>query len=73
MTKVRFPALKDIMMSKRKPFENRTVDSRESKDIETTECSLPPARGGGMIIEGESSEEKVEKLIEKLKTEAKVI
>ena len=73
MTKVRFPALKDIMMSKRKPFENRTVDSRESKDIETTECSLPPARGGGMIIEGESCEEKVEKLVEKLKTEAKVI
>ena len=35
--------------------------------------SLPPARGGGMIIEGESSEDKVDKLIEKLKTEAKVI
>ena len=73
MTKVRFPALKDIMMSKRKPFENKTVDAVESNDVETAECSLPPARGGGMIIEGESSEEKVEKLIEKLKTEAKVI
>ena len=34
---------------------------------------LPPARGGGMIIEGESSEDKVDKLIEKLKTEAKLI
>ena len=27
MNKVRFPALKDIMMSKRKPFENKNVDS----------------------------------------------
>ena len=51
MTKVRFPALKDIMMSKRKPFENKTVESVESNDVETAECSLPPARGGGMIIE----------------------
>ncbi len=73
MTKVRFPALKDIMMSKRKPFENKEVPVNDGNDIQTNECSLPPARGGGVIIDGESSEEKVDKLIVKLKTEAKVL
>tara|TARA_B100001250_G_scaffold88425_1_gene73235 strand:- start:794 stop:1555 length:762 start_codon:yes stop_codon:yes gene_type:complete len=73
MNKVRFPALKDIMMSKRKPFVNKDVDAAQGNDVQTTECSLPPARGGGMIIEGESTEEKVTKLMEKLKTEAKVL
>ena len=73
MTKVRFPALKDIIMSKRKPFENREISVDESNDVQTNECSLPPARAGGMIIDGDSAEEKVTKLIEKLKTEAKVL
>ena len=73
MTKVRFPALKDIMMSKRKPFENKNVDSIDSNDALTSEYSLPPARDGGVMIEGEDAEEKINKLIEKLKMEAKVI
>mgnify|MGYP001351813857 CR=1 FL=1 len=73
MTKVRFPALKDIMMSKRKPFENKEAPLEIVNDIKTNECSLPPTRGGGVIIEGETAEEKVDKLIEKLKTEAKVL
>ena len=73
MNKVRFPALKDIMMSKRKPFENRDVESADSNDIITSESSLPPAKDGGEIIEGESAEEKVDKLLEKLKMEAKVL
>ena len=73
MTKVRFPALKDIMMSKRKSFENRSVSASEENDVETIECSLPPARDGGLIIDGESPEEKVDKLLEKLKMEAKVL
>ena len=73
MNKVRFPALKDIMMSKRKPFENKNVDSIDSNDALTSESSLPPARDGGEIIDGEHDEDKVNKLIEKLKMEAKVI
>jgi|TARA_B100000073_G_scaffold3603_1_gene2930 electron transfer flavoprotein beta subunit len=73
MNKVRFPALKDIMMSKRKPFENKNVDSIDSNDALTSESSLPPARDGGEIIDGENAEDKVNKLIEKLKMEAKVI
>ena len=73
MNKVRFPALKDIMMSKRKPFENKNVDSIDSNDALTSESSLPPARDGGEMIDGENDEDKVNKLIEKLKMEAKVI
>ena len=73
MNKVRFPALKDIMMSKRKPFENKNVDSIDSNDVVTSESSLPPARDGGEIIDGEDVEDKVNKLIEKLKMEARVI
>ena len=73
MNKVRFPALKDIMMSKRKPFENKKVDSIDSNDPITSESSLPPARDGGEMIDGENAEDKVNKLIEKLKMEAKVI
>ena len=73
MNKVRFPALKDIMMSKRKPFENKNVDSIDSNDAITSESSLPPARDGGEMIDGENAEDRVNKLIEKLKMEAKVI
>jgi len=73
MTKVRFPALKDIMMSKRKSFENRNISASEENDVKTIECSLPPARGGGLILDGETPEEKVDKLLEKLKMEAKVL
>ena len=73
MNKVRFPALKDIMMSKRKPFENKNVDSIDSNDALTSESSLPPARDGGEMIDGENAEDKVNKLIEKIKMEAKVI
>ena len=73
MNKVRFPALKDIMMSKRKPFKNKNVDSIDSNDALTSESSLPPARDGGEMIDGENAEDKVNKLIEKLKMEAKVI
>ena len=73
MNKVRFPALKDIMMSKRKPFENKNVDSIDSNDAVTSKSSLPPARDGGEMIDGENAEDKVNKLIEKLKMEAKVI
>ena len=73
MNKVRFPALKDIMMSKRKPFENKSVDSIDSNDVVTSESSLPPARDGGEIIDGEDVEDKVNQLIDKLKMEAKVI
>ena len=62
-----------IMMSKRKPFVNKDVDAAQGNDVQTAECSLPPARGGGMIIEGETTEDKVTKLMEKLKTEAKVL
>ena len=44
-----------------------------NNDALTSESSLPPARDGGEMIDGENAEDKVNKLIEKLKMEAKVI
>ena len=66
-------AQKDMTMSKRKSFENRNISASEENDVKTIECSLPPARGGGLILDGETPEEKVDKLLEKLKMEAKVL
>lgn len=73
MNVVRRAALKDIMASKRKPIEYREVSSSESIDMENVEDSLPPARGGGKLIEGETAEQKVDELIRLLREEAKII
>lgn len=73
LNKVRFPALKDIMFSKRKPFENRPVAEAAGPDLPCTAASLPPARGGGEIIDGETPAAKVATLLGKLRTEAKVL
>ena len=73
MNVVRRAALKDIMASKRKPIEYREVALSESIDMENVEDSLPPARGGGKLIEGETSEQKVDELIRLLREEAKII
>jgi len=73
MNIVRRAALKDIMASKRKPIEYRDVSSTESIDMENIEDSLPPARGGGRMIKGETAEQKVDELIRLLREEAKII
>ncbi|MEC9354244.1 MAG: electron transfer flavoprotein subunit beta/FixA family protein [Candidatus Thermoplasmatota archaeon] len=73
LNKVRFPALKDIMFSKKKPFENRAVPAATGPDLACAQVSLPPARGGGEIIAGKTPSEKVETLLSKLRTEAKVL
>jgi len=73
LNKVRFPALKDIMFSKKKPFENRAVPAATGPDLTCAQASLPPARGGGEIIDGKTPAEKVTTLLSKLRTEAKVL
>jgi len=73
LVKVRFPALRDIMMAKRKPFENRDVAEAGAGDLLPTAAELPLARAGGRLIEGETVAEKVEELVNLLKTEAKVL
>ena len=73
LNKVRFPALKDIMFSRKKPFENRPVPAAAGPDLACAQASLPPARGGGEIINGKTPAEKVATLLGKLRTEAKVL
>ena len=73
MNVVRRAALKDIMASKKKLIEYRDVASIDAIDMENVEDFLPQARAGGKMIEGETSEQKVDELIRLLREEAKII
>ena len=73
MNVVRRAALKDIMASKKKLIEYRDVASINAIDMENVEDFLPQARAGGKMIEGETSEQKVDELIRLLREEAKII
>ncbi|MDH5643550.1 MAG: electron transfer flavoprotein subunit beta/FixA family protein [Gemmatimonadota bacterium] len=66
----RYPALRGIMMAKKKPLEVKSVEVMTG-GLEVLELSLPPARPEGRIV-GEGPEA-VPALIEALKTEAKVL
>ncbi len=66
----RYPALKGIMMAKKKPLEVRDVELT-SGGIEVVTLTLPPERQGGRIV-GEGADA-VPALIEALRTEAKVL
>ncbi len=66
----RYPALRGIMMAKKKPLEVRDV-SCDSVQVELLSLELPPARAAGRIVgEGVAG---VGALIEVLKSEAKVL
>jgi electron transfer flavoprotein beta subunit len=78
----RYASLPGIMKAKKKPLETKKLadlglDPEEvGKAGERThilKVALPPARQAGKIIEGETSEEKAEKLAKLLREEAKVI
>ena len=73
MNVVRRAALKDIIGSKKKPIEYRDVALIDTVDMESVEDFLPPARGGGKMIEGETAEQKVDELIRLLREEAKIL
>ncbi len=66
----RYPALRGIMMAKRKPVDEKQVDI-ENPQIEILSFEYPPARKGGQIV-GEGVEA-VPELTRLLKEEAKVI
>jgi electron transfer flavoprotein beta subunit len=66
----RYPALKGIMMAKKKPLEVKPV-SLETGGLEVLELALPPERKEGRIV-GEGADA-VPALIEALQTEAKVL
>ncbi|MCZ6760826.1 MAG: electron transfer flavoprotein subunit beta/FixA family protein [Gemmatimonadetes bacterium] len=66
----RYPALRGIMMAKKKPLEVRDV-SCDLVQVELLSLELPPARAAGRIVgEGVAG---VGALIEVLKSEAKVL
>jgi electron transfer flavoprotein beta subunit len=66
----RYPALKGIMMAKKKPLEVKPI-SLETSGVEVLELALPPERKAGRIV-GEGADA-VPALIEALQTEAKVL
>lgn len=72
----RYPSLPGIMKAKKKPIESLDLDDLDLEDLEglTTKQSifLPQPKAGGRILEGEPVE-KVQALIQALRTEAKVI
>jgi electron transfer flavoprotein beta subunit len=74
----RYPSLPGIMKAKKKPLDELEIDDLDidEDDVEpktkTLEVFLPPARGAGKVLEGET-EDKVKELVSLLRTEAKVI
>jgi len=66
----RYPALRGIMMAKKKPLDVKDVEVGD-QHIEVLELALPPARKEGRIV-GEGVDA-VQALVEALKNEAKVI
>ena len=78
----RYPNLKGIMGAKKKPQHRKTladlgIDPQtvgtQGSQIDYLSFAPPPERKPGVIIEGQSVEEKVEKLVRLLHEEAKVI
>lgn len=72
----RYPSLKGIMASKKKPIVTKTAaDLKLSSEykIEVVEFEPPPARPPGRIIEGEEPEQKAVALVKALHEEIKVI
>ena len=66
----RYPALRGIMMAKKKPLDVREV-AVSAQGMEVLELALPPARKEGRIV-GERADA-VPALVDALKNEAKVI
>lgn len=72
----RYPSLKGIMASKKKPIDTKELKdlgvSLESK-IQVDGFESPPERPSGKVIEGESAQEKAASLANALHNEIKVI
>ena len=66
----RYPALRGIMMAKRKPIDEKQVEIAAPK-IEIVQMEYPPTRQGGKIV-GEGADA-VSDLVKLLRDEAKVI
>ncbi|MCS6971629.1 MAG: electron transfer flavoprotein subunit beta/FixA family protein [Turneriella sp.] len=69
----RYPSLKGIMASKKKPIESKTADISAETKIEVLGFEPPPARPAGRIIDGADAAEKARALVKALREEIKVI
>lgn len=68
----RYPTVRDIMQSKRKPIETRPAAAVEaSAAMQVLETNPKPKRAGGKIVEGETVSEAVANAVRMLKDEAK--
>ena len=74
----RYPSLPGIMKAKKKPLEKLELDDldMDEEDVEaktkTVDRFLPPVKGEGKILAGETSQQ-VKELVSLLQSEAKVI
>ena len=78
----RYASLPGIMKAKKKPLEEKTLQDlgldasefgKDKRKLKVVELNPPPERKPGKIIDGETPEEKAEKLAKLLHEEAKVI
>lgn len=68
----RYPTVRDIMQSKRKPIETRSAAAAEAPAaMRVLETSPKPKRAGGKIVEGETAAEAVANAVRMLQDEAK--
>lgn len=73
----RYASLKGIMAAKKKNITETNAATlgvqSAASSVELVSAEYPPARQGGRIIDGASAQEKVSKLVEALRSEAKVL
>ena len=73
----RYASLKGIMAAKKKTINETNAAAlgvqTDGATVELVGAEYPPARQGGRIIDGASPQEKVSKLVDALKNEAKVL
>jgi electron transfer flavoprotein beta subunit len=69
----RYPSLKGIMASKKKPIESKPVNISAETKIEVLGFEPPPARPAGRTIEGADAAAKAKELVKGLREEIKAI
>lgn len=69
----RYPSLKGIMASKKKPIDSKTANIAAETKIEVIGFEPPPARPAGRTIDGADAAEKAKALVKALREEIKAV
>lgn len=69
----RYPSLKGIMASKKKPIESKAANISSETKIEVLGFEPPPARPAGRTIDGADAAAKAKELVKSLREEIKAI